>query len=235
MARPSYKDPLPAFRFYVLVDDFGDAGFFEVTPPSVTVSKKEYHEGGAIQAPHVSVDRVSFRNITLRRGVTTNADFADWVTKVFTETADKGKVTNFIGKTKQGLTKAASGLAEDTISNVVGETLGGGWGPMAGGIAGGLIGKLIRRSWGAGNYRKNMTIVQLDRSGVPVKSWRVYNAFPVSYEPFDGYNSTNSKIAIETVELAYEGFELVGETELKDILESGLYDSMDTLINALGF
>jgi len=80
-----------------------------------------------------------------------------------------------------------------------------------------------------------MTIVQLDRSGVPIKSWRVYNAFPVMYEPFDAYNGIISKNSIETIELMYEGFELVGETELRDILESGLYDSIDSLANALGF
>ena len=236
MARPTYSDPLPAFKFYVLVDDFVEAGFSEMTPPGVHVTTKEYYEGGEIQGPHTSVDKIGFRNIVLKRGVTTNSDMADWVERVFTETAGRGRVSNMLGKVKSGLTKAASGLAEDVISSTAGAVLGDSFGSALGSIAGGMVGSLIRRSWGANaNYRKSLTIVQLDRSNIPTKSWRVYNAFPVNYEPADGYDAQTSKCSVESLEIAYEGFEQAGETEIKNILETGLYDSIESFMSAVGF
>jgi len=236
MARPTYSDPLPAFKFYVLVDDFVEAGFSEMTPPAVHVTTKDYYEGGEIQGPHKSVEKIDFRNIVLKRGVTTNSDMADWVERVFTETAGRGRVSNMLGKVKSGLTKAASGLAEDIISDTAGAILGDSFGSALGSIAGGMVGSLIRRSWGANaNYRKSLTVVQLDRSGIPVKSWRVYNVFPINYEPADAYNANDSRHTVETLELAYEGFEQVGETDLKNILETGLYDSIESFMSSVGF
>ena len=42
----------------------------------------------------------------------------------------------------------------------------------------------------------------LNEKGDPVRGWTVDNAFPVKWN-IDGFNSTKSEVAVETIELAY--------------------------------
>lgn len=70
---------------------------------------------------------------------------------------------------------------------------------------------LIRR-WrdlgaGAQPERRNMTVVLLNETGVPVSRWRIANAW-VSKIEGPSFNATGNDVAIESIELTHEGVTL---------------------------
>lgn len=83
MARPSTSDPLDKFRWAVAIrldgqETFQRLGFTSVETPQVDITTKSYAEGGSHLFPKQIIDSVSYRPITLRRGVTENTDFHNW-------------------------------------------------------------------------------------------------------------------------------------------------------------
>jgi phage tail-like protein len=86
MSRSSKLDPLDRFRWRIYVAQGGDtflrAGFSECSSPGVTITYKEYLEGGGHMTPRLIHDKASFKPITLRRGVVAKPsvdDFSRWV------------------------------------------------------------------------------------------------------------------------------------------------------------
>jgi phage tail-like protein len=55
--------------------------------------------------------------------------------------------------------------------------------------------------------RKNMSIVLLDRSGNEKRRWNLQRAYPVKWAGPD-LRALSNDVAVETVELAHDGFEL---------------------------
>ena len=51
-------------------------------------------------------------------------------------------------------------------------------------------------------HKYNVTVSLLDSQNQPSLSWQIYDAWPVSWEA-DPFNATESKLAVETLELAY--------------------------------
>ena len=47
-----------------------------------------------------------------------------------------------------------------------------------------------------------LTVRLLDRTGGPLRTWSIVNAYPVRWE-VEGFNSTKNEIAIEKIELSY--------------------------------
>lgn len=58
---------------------------------------------------------------------------------------------------------------------------------------------------GAAGARKSVAIVLIDEAGKDKARWNIVQAWPVKYDPTD-FNAKNNDIAIETLELAHEGF-----------------------------
>lgn len=58
---------------------------------------------------------------------------------------------------------------------------------------------------GASGARKSVAIVLIDEAGKDKARWNIVQAWPVKYDPTD-FNAKNNDIAIETLELAHEGF-----------------------------
>ena len=58
---------------------------------------------------------------------------------------------------------------------------------------------------GAAGARKNIAIVLVDEAGKDKARWNIVQAWPVKYDPTD-FNAKNNDIAIETLEIAHEGF-----------------------------
>jgi phage tail-like protein len=83
MARPSTKDPLDKFRFQVNVDGFTRLGFTAVETPTVTLTTKNYAEGGNHLFPKKIIETVSYSAVTLMRGVTSDRSFNEWATSYF--------------------------------------------------------------------------------------------------------------------------------------------------------
>lgn len=61
---------------------------------------------------------------------------------------------------------------------------------------------------GAEGARKNMSIILIDEAGNEKARWDIFRAWPVKYDPPD-FNAKGNEIAIETLEIAHEGFKRV--------------------------
>lgn len=61
---------------------------------------------------------------------------------------------------------------------------------------------------GAEGARKNMAIVLIDEAGKDKARWNIVQAWPVKYKPAD-FSSKANEVAIETLEIAHEGFSRV--------------------------
>jgi len=79
MARSSSKDPLDKFRWLVEIPDFGRIGFTSVEIPEMEMATTEYREGGRHLFPKQIINSISYRPITLIRGVSTDKDFQNWI------------------------------------------------------------------------------------------------------------------------------------------------------------
>jgi phage tail-like protein len=55
--------------------------------------------------------------------------------------------------------------------------------------------------------RRNLSIILTDETGVDLLRWNVHNAWPAKYEG-PTLNASGNEVAMETIELAHEGFEL---------------------------
>jgi len=58
---------------------------------------------------------------------------------------------------------------------------------------------------GAEGARKNISIILIDEAGKDKARWNIVQAWPVKYDPTD-FNAKNNEVAIETLEIAHEGF-----------------------------
>lgn len=56
------------------------------------------------------------------------------------------------------------------------------------------------------NFRKDVVIEVLDREGVAIKGWYLFNAWPTSYKPGDNLDSQSEEKLIEEITLTYELF-----------------------------
>lgn len=80
--------PLQSGRFLVEIGSEVVANFQDCSGLSMEVEVQEYIEGGNNEFVHKLPGRLKFGNITLRRGVTDNTQFAMWRPKI-----EGGKIT----------------------------------------------------------------------------------------------------------------------------------------------
>jgi len=65
------------FKFIVEIDDIAHAGFQKCSELSVEVANVQYHEGGSL-IPNKSPGRLTFSDVTLERGATSDQELLDW-------------------------------------------------------------------------------------------------------------------------------------------------------------
>jgi phage tail-like protein len=58
--------------------------------------------------------------------------------------------------------------------------------------------------------RRDVVISLLNEEHAPVMTWKIHNAFPVKVEG-PGLKASGNEVAIESIEIAHEGLELVNE------------------------
>lgn len=58
-----------------------------------------------------------------------------------------------------------------------------------------------------GGYKRNMTIIQMDRSGVPVKWYKLYECFIKKFTAGD-WDGSSDEFNMESVEVEYDHFDL---------------------------
>lgn len=190
MARSSQLDPLDRFRFIVDIDGFTRGGFTSCTAPSYNIEKREYKEGGRHLNPLLIVEGITYKPVTLSRGVNNDTSFNKWATGFIDLVQDNEGFD-------KGSNNGSSGLA-GALAGIEGAFVNGGTSPVPSNT--GDINSFT--------YRKNVRIFQLDRTGSVVVGYFLYNAFPIEYNPADTFDSSSEEISIENLVLGYEGFEV---------------------------
>src|SRR5699024_12282947 len=84
--------PYRVFRYQVEIDGISRAGFSEVSGMNATIDAVEYREGDDLRnTPRKLAGLTKFGNVTLRWGVSDDADFLDWLYSVRSEERRVGK------------------------------------------------------------------------------------------------------------------------------------------------
>lgn len=77
------------FKFIVEIDGVAHAGFQKCSELSVEAANVQYYEGGSL-IPNKSPGRLTFADVTLERGATTDHDLHDWFAQVADAAANVG-------------------------------------------------------------------------------------------------------------------------------------------------
>ena len=77
------------FKFVVEIDGVASAGLQKSSELSVEVANVQYFEGGSL-IPNKSPGRLTFADVTLERGATSDKDLFDWLSQVAEAAANKG-------------------------------------------------------------------------------------------------------------------------------------------------
>jgi len=77
------------FKFIVEIDDVASAGFQKCSELSVEVANVQYFEGGTL-IPNKSPGRLTFADVTLERGATSDKDLFNWLSQVADASANTG-------------------------------------------------------------------------------------------------------------------------------------------------
>lgn len=86
--------PLRNFKFAVQIAGFAQTlGFSKVSGLSSEVEIIEYREGGDTTTNRKFPGQISFGNVTLERGITTDSDLVDWINSIFDPTGGADQAT----------------------------------------------------------------------------------------------------------------------------------------------
>jgi len=108
MARDMATDELNyviANRFYVEIESNITASFSECSGLGVTLKKESYFEGGVNDQQRIILGQAEFSDITLKRGITHDLTFWEWVSQMFSQTNQRRNINillfNQAGETMQ--------------------------------------------------------------------------------------------------------------------------------------
>ena len=190
MARSGNLDPFDKYRWTVDIEAFSRSGFAACSTPEYAISTKSYPEGGAHLTPRLIVDSVSYKPVTLLRGVTNDTSFNKWATG-FMDT-----VQNNAG------VKGSSSDPFASIGNLVGAVQDNFASPVP-------TYQAEKIASGTFNYRRRVKIEHVDRRGLTQVIYYLYNAFPIEYKPASDFDSgADGEVSVETLVLGYESFEV---------------------------
>lgn len=201
MARPSSKDPLDKFRWAVEIEGFTRLGFASCDVPSFQIQTKSYPEGGQHLAPLQIVDSISYKPVTLVRGVTADTSFDGWA-KQFIELVNGKTEVLQTGSSaftpRQVLIPEFGGLSQSQVTDDFSDF------PI--------------------EYRRTVVINHQNRTGDIVKIYTLYNAFPIEYEAASTFSAdADDVLSMEKLVLAYESFDVISiskdsnPTDIRDI------------------
>lgn len=185
MARVSTLDPLDKFRWLVDIPGFNRVGFTSTQVPSMVVNTNDYAEGGSHLNPKKIVDGVTYKPITLSRGVTTDPGFSKWAAGFMDLVTNNAVSKN---------TSFDSSNILDSVANIAQAALGYNPIPFSSSIP--------------FSYRKNIKIYHVNRLGQVQVVYNIYNAFPIEYVPASDFEAGEEGISIEKLTLGYEGFDV---------------------------
>jgi len=73
------NDPYRGFRFRLEIDGIDEAGFSEVTIPSITITPVEYREGNEVTTVRKLPGLVKHENVVLKWGITNSTALYEWL------------------------------------------------------------------------------------------------------------------------------------------------------------
>jgi len=185
MARSSARDPLDKYRWEVQVEGFSKVGFTQSGVPKYSITTKEYAEGGAHLNPKSIIDKVSYAPITLSRGVTGDTSFAKWASGAW-DLVQNNAVFRSDSTTKWSDVASVIAAVVDAVATK----------PIA------------SSSKYPFSYRRTVTINHVNRTGQTIATYVLFNAYPIAYQPASDFDAlADDGLSIETLTLAYEGFE----------------------------
>ncbi|MBJ7296485.1 MAG: phage tail protein [Dolichospermum sp.] len=79
-------------RFYVEIDKSIAASFSECSGLGMQIKKNVFHEGGVNDQQKIYLGQAEFSDVTLKRGITDNQGFWNWISSVFTQTSTRRNV-----------------------------------------------------------------------------------------------------------------------------------------------
>lgn len=195
MARPSTTDPLDKFRWIVTIEPpsppnggttdtnqvFTRAGFVSCGTPEYSINNRTYAEGGNHLNPLKIVDTISYKPVTLTRGVTNDTSFTKWAS-IFIDLVQRNAALNSSDST------SFLGAALDKGASLVQSNSG---------------------DLDSLSYRRTVKIYHTDRQGQVQVMYVLYNAFPIEYKPASDFEvNADDGMSMESLTLDYEGFEV---------------------------
>ncbi|NET59609.1 MAG: phage tail protein [Symploca sp. SIO2E6] len=85
-----------ANRFYVEIDSNLTASFSECSGLSVQVDKETYFEGGVNDQQRILLKQAKFDDVTLKRGITDDLQFWNWISEVLNPGKKKRRNVNIL-------------------------------------------------------------------------------------------------------------------------------------------
>jgi hypothetical protein len=217
MARSSLRDPLDKFRWTVSISGFSKLGFHETSAPGYNITARSYKEGGAHLTPRQIIDTVDFKPVVLSRGVTNDTSFNRWATSfidLVTNNASAQGSQGVLSSLVSGKVPSPSSIAENALNN--------GARPVPSFVRSKDTLDLFSGGEPNLNYRKDVKIEHVNRTGQVEVVYMLYGAFPIEYSPSSDFSAmSDDGVSIESITLAYESFE---------VLYSGLSGSAANLL-----
>lgn len=194
MARSALRDPLDKYRWTVAIDGFSRLGFTQCGTPQYNITQKNYAEGGRHLNPLSIVDRVDYVPVTLSRGVTNDTSFNKWATSFIDLVTNSAAFKDLDTELSLGM-QVFNAAADNGASSVASHDSTG------------------PNPFGDGEYpfrfRRDVKIEHTNRAGQVEVIYVLYNAYPISYKPASDFDATgDDTVSIESLTLAYEGFEV---------------------------
>ena len=164
------------------------ASFQEVSGLSMEVEVLERNEGGENDYTHKLPGRVSYPNLTLKRGITQDNYFVTWFQESYEWIRKSGYLDKAVGG--NGASRGAAMLAKK-----------------------GMLPPAAQKALAAGQSddvrpmeRRTLGLVLMGANGNRLRTWNVYDAYVVSWSGPD-FNVSQDEFPIEEIEIAHNGFE----------------------------
>jgi phage tail-like protein len=89
-------------RFYIEIGQNIVAAFSECSGVEIEIEKEVYMEGGVNDQQRISLGQTKFSDITLKRGMTDDETFSQWLSEVFEQRSSKRRNVNILTYNQAG-------------------------------------------------------------------------------------------------------------------------------------
>lgn len=172
-----------ANRFYIEMESNIAASFSECSGISVKVKKETLFEGGVNHQQRIILGQAEYSDVTLKRGITDNSGFWDWMNQ--TMTADEKKTKNGFGISMNAEVEGV-GSANGTFD---------------------LQSMSMKKSQKKDTRRRNVNILLFNQAGETMQCWTLIGAVPIGWKA-PALQANSNTVAIEELTLAYEGLQV---------------------------